>query len=226
MEIVLGSLLSNHLIYFTLNGLRSIEPGFSEFMLCLHRWVRSSRWNVSQGKQQKPVKKSLLGRWLLSWDRQRSHCLAGIEEVRDQREVLQRGVVDDAGVLHLKPGGEKKKEGQGQESPQFGAFSRLQRFNPFSPVSRGYDIVYRGWRGVSGGAEGLSQTVGPCLGKYEPVSDVELRQQAVVHYLIQVIPWGSPQAAAEHGSIQGRGLREEMACLKFLKHSKLEMTAL
>lgn len=71
------------------------------------------------------------------------------------------------------------------------------------PVSRGYDIVNRGWWGVSGGAEWLTQTVGPGLGEYEPVSDVELRQQTVFHYLVQVIPRGTPQATTEHRSIQG-----------------------
>lgn len=66
------------------------------------------------------------------------------------------------------------------------------------PVSRGYDIVDR-WRwGVCSGTERLTQTVGACLAEYEPVSNVELRQQTVLNYLVQVIPRGPPQAAAEH----------------------------
>lgn len=124
--------------------------------------------------------------------------------------------MDDTSILHLKPG---RQNGESKiESAHFWTFSRFLSLNfatqskfPLGclPVSGGYDIVYRRWWGVSGGAEGLTQTIGPRLGEYEPVSNVELRQQAVVHYLIQVIPWGTPQAAAEHGSIQGCGLREE-----------------
>lgn len=210
MKIVLWVFVirSFHLLY-----IERSEINFAWFQPVSTPWFRSSWWNVSQGKQQKPVKKSLLVWWLLSWDRQRRHCLAGIEEVRDQQEVLQRRVVDDTSILHLKPGREN-----GKSRTEYAVLNILKvsinhrtlQLNPFLPVSRGYDIVYRGWRGVSGGAEGLSQTVGPRLGENEPVSDVELRQQAVVHYLIQVIPWGAPQAAAEHGSIQGRGLTEQM----------------
>lgn len=71
------------------------------------------------------------------------------------------------------------------------------------PVSRRDDIVYRGWWWVSGGAQWLTQTVGSCLGEHEPVSDVELGDQTVLHYLVQVIARGTPQAAAEHWSILG-----------------------
>lgn len=73
----------------------------------------------------------------------------------------------------------------------------------FLPVSGGDDVVYWGRWWVCGGAQWLTHTVGPCLGEREPVSDVELRQQTMLHYLVQVVPRGTPQAAAEHGSIQG-----------------------
>lgn len=51
---------------------------------------------------------------------------------------------------------------------------------------------------MGGAAEGLTQTVGSGSGENEPVSDVELRQQTVLHDLVQVIPRGTPHAAAEH----------------------------
>lgn len=91
------------------------------------------------------------------------------------------------------------------QSANFARHNKITNTPPLSslPVSWGDDIVYRGWRWVSGGAEWLTQTVGPCLGEHEPVSDVELRQQTVLHYLVQVIPRGTPQAAAEHWNIQG-----------------------
>lgn len=53
--------------------------------------------------------KAFLAWWLLSWDWECSLCLAGIEEIRDQWEVLQCSLMGDTGVLHLKPGGGKKK---------------------------------------------------------------------------------------------------------------------
>lgn len=81
----------------------------------------------------------------------------------------------------------------------------------FLPVSRRDDVVYWGWRGVCCDAEWLTQTVGPCFGENEPVSDVELRQQTVLHYLVQVIPWGAPQAAAEHWGIQGAVMLKQRA---------------
>lgn len=65
------------------------------------------------------------------------------------------------------------------------------------------------WWGVVGGAEGLTQAVGPRLAEYEPVSNVELRQQTVLHYLVHVIPGGTPQAAAEQCSIQAHALQTE-----------------
>lgn len=87
----------------------------------------------------------------------------------------------------------------------FATHSKFENTSPLSslPVSRGDDIVYRGWWGVRGSAEWLTHAVGPSLREREPVSDVELRQQTVLHYLVQVIPRGTPQAAAEHWSIQG-----------------------
>lgn len=99
--------------------------------------------------------------------------MAGIVETRDQREVLQCSLMGDSSVLHL------------------------------IPVPGGDDVVHRGRWWVRGGAEGLSHGVGPCLGEGQPVSDVELRQQAVLHHLVQVVCRGAPQAAAEHRSIQG-----------------------
>lgn len=158
--------------------------------------------------------------WLLSWDRQCSPCLAGVEEIRDQWEILQWSLMGDTSVLHLKPGGEKwtwvkhkictflnilKVSFNLLHSTKICNTLQISKYSPPSslPVSRGYDIVYRGWWGVSGCAKWLTQTVGPCLGEYEPVSDVELRQQTVLHYLVQVITRGTPQAAAEHWSIQG-----------------------
>lgn len=74
----------------------------------------------------------------------------------------------------------------------------IEDFFFFLPVSRGYDIVHRWWWGVHGATERLTQAVGACLAEYEPVSDVELWQQTVFHHLVQVVPWGPPQAAAEH----------------------------
>lgn len=65
------------------------------------------------------------------------------------------------------------------------------------------------WWGVVGAAEGLAQAVGPRLAEYEPVSNVELRQQTVLHHLVHVIPGGTPQAAAEQSSIQARALPTE-----------------
>lgn len=38
---------------------------------------------------------------LLSWDREGSSCLAGIQEVRNQGEVLQSRLLGDTRVLHL-----------------------------------------------------------------------------------------------------------------------------
>lgn len=65
------------------------------------------------------------------------------------------------------------------------------------------------WWGVVGAAEGLTQAVGPRLAEYEPVSNVELRQQTVLHDLVHVIPGGPPQAAAEQCSIPARALQAE-----------------
>lgn len=77
------------------------------------------------------------------------------------------------------------------------------------PICRGYDIVHVWRRGVSGAAACLTQAVGPCLAEYEPVSNVELGQQTVLYYLVHVIPGGTPQAAAEHCSIQARVLQTD-----------------
>lgn len=77
------------------------------------------------------------------------------------------------------------------------------------PICRGYDIVYAWRRGVGGAAAWLTQAVGPCLAEYEPVSNVELGQQTVLHHLVHIIPGGTPQAAAEHGSIQARVLQRQ-----------------
>lgn len=49
----------------------------------------------------------------------------------------------------------------------------------------------------------MARTVGPRVGEQEPVSGVELRQQAVLHHLVQVVPGRTPQAAAEQRSILG-----------------------
>lgn len=78
----------------------------------------------------------------------------------------------------------------------------------FLPISRGYNIVHVRCWSVSAAAR-LTQAVGPCLAEYEPVSDVELGQQTVLHYLVHVIPGGTPQTAAEHGSIQARVLQTQ-----------------
>ena len=95
---------------------------------------------------------------------------------------------------------------QGQNSQGFFRSVNFATHPSCLPVSRGDDIVHGRWWRVCGGAEWLTQTVGARLAEHEPVSDVELRQQAVLHYLVQVVPRGTPQAAAEHRSIQGRVL--------------------
>lgn len=78
----------------------------------------------------------------------------------------------------------------------------------FLPISRGYNTVHVRCWSVSAAAR-LTQAVRPCLAEYEPVSDVELGQQTVLHYLVHVIPGGTPQTAAEHGSIQARVLQTQ-----------------
>lgn len=47
------------------------------------------------------------------------------------------------------------------------------------------------------------------MGEHEPVSDAELRQQTVIHNLVQVVSRGTPQAAAEHWSLQVGVLQRE-----------------
>ncbi len=82
---------------------------WDEFTLVPAMWSTissSSHWNVGQRKLAAETSKIKVFPvwWLLSWDRQRGLCLAGVEEIRDQREVLQRSLIGDTSVLHLKPG--------------------------------------------------------------------------------------------------------------------------
>lgn len=109
-ENLLGLSWSNQL-YFTLGVLRLIQAGPSNNKLYLHHWFSSSQWNVSHRKlaaEASEEKTIVFLVWLLlSWDRQCSLCLRGIQEIRDQWEVLQCSLMGDTSVLHLKPVGQK-----------------------------------------------------------------------------------------------------------------------
>lgn len=108
MNIYLGFSWFNHLLYYTCGFARWNQSGPCKFKLYLHSQFTSSHWNVGPEEAAETSKGTIqvfLVRWLLSWDRQRSLCLAGIEKIRDQGEVLQCSLMTDASVLHLKPGG-------------------------------------------------------------------------------------------------------------------------
>lgn len=217
MNIYLGCSWFNHLLYFTCGFARRIWSGPCKFKLYLRSHFTSSHWNVGPEEAAETSKGKIqvfLVQWLLSWDRKRSLRLAGIEKIRDQGEVLQCSLMTDTSVLHLKPGGGKLTWVKDKICISINSATNTFKISSplkFLPVSRRDDVVYWGWWRVCGDAEWLTQTVGPCFGENEPVSNVELRQQTVLHYLVQVIPRGAPQAAAEHWRIQGALLLKQRA---------------
>lgn len=59
----------------------------------------------------------------------------------------------------------------------------------------GGDSVVDGQLGGAGEAAQLLQAASSHVGEEKPVSHTELRQQAALHHLVQLVQWRAPQAA-------------------------------